>query len=126
MIQKLTRSYTVTSIDFNKPSAFKGISKHALPMIDKTRLESLVTAVATTADGGYFKHYAVILLLDSSVAASNDMLPLLVLARKTFHGLMMAIPTLQRALILTLKRTSSPLLAATLLSSSKITAHLLK
>ena len=41
MIQKLTRPCTVTSIDFNNPSAFKGI-----------------------------------LLLDSSVAASNDVLPL--------------------------------------------------
>ena len=76
MIQKLTRPCTVTSIDFNKPSALKGISKHALLMIDKTRLESLVNVVATAVDGGYFKHYAVILLLDSSVAASNDVLPL--------------------------------------------------
>ena len=74
MIQKLTRPCTVTSIDFNNPSAFKGISKHALLLIDNTRLEYLVTADITAVDGGYFKRCAVILLLDSSVAASNDVL----------------------------------------------------
>ena len=67
MIQKLTRPCTVTSIDSNTLSAFKGTSKHALLMIDKTRLKSWVTAVATAADGGSFKHYAVILLLERSV-----------------------------------------------------------
>ena len=74
MIGKLTRPCTVTSIDFNNPTAFKGISKHALLLIDNTRLESLVTAVTTAVDGGYLKRCAVILLLDSSVAASNDVL----------------------------------------------------
>ena len=66
------RPCTVTSIDFNNPSAFKGISKHTLLLIDNTRLESLVSAVITAVDAGYFKRCAVLLLLDSSVAASND------------------------------------------------------
>ena len=74
MIGKLTRPCTVTSLDFNNPTAFKGISKHALLLIDNTRLECLVTAVTTAVDGGYLKRCAVILLLDSSVAASNDVL----------------------------------------------------
>ena len=74
MIQKLTRPCTVTSIDFNNTSAFKGISKHALLLIDNTRLEYLVTAVTTAVDGGYFKRCAVVLLLDSSVAANNNVL----------------------------------------------------
>ena len=72
MIQKLTRPCTVTSIDFNNPSAFKGISKHTLLLIDNSRLESLVSAVITAVDAGYFKRCAVLLLLDSSVAASNE------------------------------------------------------
>ena len=72
MIGKLTRPCSVTSIDFNNPTAFKGMSKHALLLIDNTRLECLVTAVAAAVDGGYFKRCAVVLLLDSSVAANND------------------------------------------------------
>jgi len=43
---------------------------------NKTWLKSWATAIATAADGGSFKHYAVILLLDRSMAASNDVLPL--------------------------------------------------
>ena len=70
------QSLEATSIDSNTLSALKATSKHALLMIDKTRLKSWATAVATEADGGSFKHYAVILLLDRSVAASNDVLPL--------------------------------------------------
>ena len=72
MIQKLTRPCTVTSIDFNNTAAFKGISKHALLVIDNSRLESLVSAVITAVEAGYFKRCAVLLLLDSSVAASNE------------------------------------------------------
>ena len=76
LIKEDCQSLEATSIDSNTLSALKATSKHALLMIDKTRLKSWATAVATAADGGSFKHYAVILLLDSSVAASNDVLPL--------------------------------------------------
>ena len=72
MIQKLTRPCTVTSIYFNNPSAFKGISKHTLLLIDNSRLESLVSAVITAVTAGYFKRCAVLLLLDSSVAVNNE------------------------------------------------------
>ena len=74
MIGKLTRPCTVTSLDFNTPTVFKGISKIALLLVDNTRLECLVTAVAAAVDGGYLKRCAVVLLLDSSVAANNDVL----------------------------------------------------
>ena len=74
MIGKLTRPCTVTSLDFNIPTVFKGISKNALLLVDNTRLECLVTAVAAAVDGCYFKRCAVFLLLDSSVAANNDVL----------------------------------------------------
>ena len=74
MIGKLTRPCTVTSLDFNIPTVFKGISKNALLLVDNTRLECLVTAVAAAVDGGYFKRCAMVLLLDSSVAANNDVL----------------------------------------------------
>ena len=74
MIGKLTRPCTVTSLDFNIPTVFKGISKNALLLVDNTRLECLVTAVAAAVDGGYLKRCAVVLLLDSSVAANNDVL----------------------------------------------------
>ena len=72
MVGLLTRPCTVTSVDFTIPTVFRGISKNALLVIDNTRLEHLVTAVAAAVDGGYFKRCAVVLLLDSSVAANND------------------------------------------------------
>ena len=72
MIHKLTRPCTVTSIDLNNRSAFKGISKNALVLVDNSRLESLVSAVITAVEAGYFKRCAVLLLLDSSVAANNE------------------------------------------------------
>ena len=68
MIGKLTRPCVVTSTDYTIPTVFKGIKKNALLIVDNTRLEYLVTAVATAVDGGY----GVVLLLDSSVAANND------------------------------------------------------
>ena len=72
MIQKLTRPSAVTSIDLNNQSAFKGISKNALVLVDNSRLGSLVSAVITAVEAGYFKRCAVLLLLDSSVAANNS------------------------------------------------------
>ena len=72
MIHKLTRPCTVTSIDLNNRSAFKGISKNALVLVDNSRLESLVSAVITAVEAGYFKRCAVLLLLNSSVAANNE------------------------------------------------------
>ena len=62
----------VTSTDYTIPTVFKGIKKNALLIVDNTRLQYLVTAVATAVDGGYFNRCGVILLLDSSVAANND------------------------------------------------------
>ena len=55
MIQKLTRPCAVTSIDLNNQSAFKGICKNALVLVDNTRLGSLVSAVITAVEAGYFK-----------------------------------------------------------------------
>jgi len=52
--------------------------------------------------------------------------PSLVLARNPFQGLITESPALQRALNLTLRRVSTSLLAATLLSSNRITAQRLK
>ena len=72
MIGKLTRPCVVTSTDYTIPTVFKGIKKNALLIVDNTRLEYLVTAVATAVDGGYFTRCGVVLLLDSSVAANND------------------------------------------------------
>ena len=72
MIGKLTRPCIVTSVDYTIPTVFKGIKKNALLIVDNTRLEYLVTAVAAAVDGGYFTRCAVVLLLDSSVAANND------------------------------------------------------
>ena len=72
MIGKLTRPCTVTSVDYTIPTVFKGINKNALLLVDNTRLEYLVTAVAAAVDSGYFTRCAVVLLLDSSVAANND------------------------------------------------------
>ena len=72
MIHKLTRPCAVTSIDLNNQSAFKGISKNALVLVDNSRLGSLVSAVITAVEAGYFKRCAVLLLLDSSVAANNE------------------------------------------------------
>ena len=74
MIWKLTRPCTVTSLDFNTPTVFNGISKNALLLVDNTRLECLVTAVAAAVDSGYLKRCALVLLLDKSVAANNDVL----------------------------------------------------
>ena len=74
MIGKLTRPCTVTSVDYTIPTVFKGIKKNALLIVDNTRLEYLVTAVAAAVDGSYFTRCAVVLLLDSSVAANNDKL----------------------------------------------------
>ena len=71
MIGKLTRPCIVTSVDYTIPTVFKGINKNALLVVDNTRLEYLVTAVAAAVDGGYFKKCAVVLLLDNSVAANN-------------------------------------------------------
>ena len=72
MIHKVTRPCAVTSIDLNNKSAFKGISKNALVLVDNSRLGSLVSAVITAVEAGYFKRCAVLLLLDSSVAANNE------------------------------------------------------
>ena len=72
MIGKLTRPCVVTSTDYSIPTIFKGIKKNALIIVDNTRLQNLVTAVATAVDGGYFHRCGVVLLLDSSVAANND------------------------------------------------------
>ena len=72
MIGKLTRPCVVTSTDYTIPTVFKGIKKNALLIVDNTRLQNLVTAVATAVDGGYFNRCGVVLLLDSSVAANND------------------------------------------------------
>ena len=72
MIQKLTRPCAITSIDLNNQSAFKGICKNALVLVDNSRLSSLVSAVITAVEAGYFKRCAVLLLLDSRVAASNE------------------------------------------------------
>ena len=72
MTQKLTRPCAVTSIDLNNQSAFKGICKNALVLVDNTRLGSLVSAVITAVEAGYFKRCAVLLLLDSRVADNNE------------------------------------------------------
>ena len=72
MIGKLTRPCVVTSTDYSITTIFKGIKKNALIIVDNTRLQNLVTAVATAVDGGYFNRCGVVLLLDSSVAANND------------------------------------------------------
>ena len=82
MIGKLTRPCTVTSLDFNIPTVFKGIKKNALLIVDNTRLQNLVTAVSTGVDGGYFNRWGVILLVDSSVAVNDDELnPLMIRMR---------------------------------------------
>ena len=70
MIGKLTRPCVVTSTDYSIPTVFKGIKKNALIIVDNTRLQNLVTAVATAVDGGYFHRCGVVLLLDSSMAAA--------------------------------------------------------
>ena len=72
MTQKLTRPCAITSVDFNNQSAFKGIGKNALILIDNSRLSSLVSAVITAVEAGYFKRVAVLLLLDSRVADNNE------------------------------------------------------
>ena len=72
MTQKLTRPCAITSVDFNNQSAFKGIGKNALVLIDNSRLSSLVSAVITAVEAGYFKRVAVLLLLDSRVADNNE------------------------------------------------------
>ena len=51
MIGKLTRPCVVTSTDYTIPTVFKGIKKNALLIVDNTRLEYLVTAVAAAVDG---------------------------------------------------------------------------
>ena len=73
MIGKLTRPCVVTSTDYTIPTVFKGIKKNALLLVDNTRLEYLVTAVATAVDGGYFTRCGVVLLLDiDGIAARVD------------------------------------------------------
>ena len=82
MIGKHTRPCVVTSTDYTIPTVFKGIKKNALLIVENTRLEYLVTAVATAVDCGYFSRCGVILLLDSSVVANNDELnPLMIRMR---------------------------------------------
>ena len=72
MTQKLTRPCVITTVDFNAQSAFKGIGKNALILIDNSRLNILVAAVITAVEAGYFERVAVLLLLDSRVADSNE------------------------------------------------------
>ena len=72
MTQKLTRPCVITTVDFNAQSAFKGIGKNALVLIDNSRLNSLVAAVITAVEAGYFERVAVLLLFDSRVADSNE------------------------------------------------------
>ena len=82
MIGKLTTPCGVTSTDYTIPTDFKGIKKDALIIVDNTRLQNLVTAVATGVDDSYFNRWGVILLVDSSVAVNNDELnPLMIRMR---------------------------------------------
>ena len=82
MIGKLTTPCGVTSTDYTIPTVFKGIKKNALLIVDNTRLQNLVTAVATGVDDGYFNRWGVILLVDSSVAVNEDELnPLMIRMR---------------------------------------------
>ena len=82
MIGKLTTPCGVTSTDYTIPTVFKGIKKNALIIVDNTRLQNLVTAVATGVDDSYFNRWGVILLVDSSVAVNDDELnPLMIRMR---------------------------------------------
>jgi hypothetical protein len=53
MTQKLTRPCVITTVDFNAQSAFKGIGKNALILIDNSRLNILVAAVITAVEAGW-------------------------------------------------------------------------
>ena len=84
MIGKLTTPCGVTSTDYTIPTVFKGIKKNELIIVDNTRLQNLVTAVATgvDVDNSYFNRWGVILLVDSSVAVNDDELnPLMIRMR---------------------------------------------
>ena len=71
MARMLTRPSTITPVDFTIPTVLRDISENAIVVIDNRKLEHLVMAVEAAVDGGYIKKFAVILLLDSSVAADN-------------------------------------------------------
>ena len=72
MKQKLTRPCVITTVDFNAQTAFKGIGRNALVLVDNSRLNSLVAAAITAVEAGYLERVAVLLLLDSRVADSNE------------------------------------------------------
>ena len=72
MKQKLTRPCVITTVDFNSQTAFKGIGRNALVLVDNARLNSLVAAAITAVQAGYLERVAVLLLLDSRVADSNE------------------------------------------------------